>query len=130
MQRNEEVEQAKVVRWSHRRPVRDLFPGLARLHHSPNGGKRNGLTGAQMTALGTKKGFPDLVLPVAARGKIGLVIEMKFGSGKLTTEQVEWLGHFELQGWQTDTCFNAEEARRTICLYFGFPPDDAPGLDA
>jgi VRR-NUC domain len=130
MQRNEEVEQAKVVRWSHLRPVRDLFPGLARLHHSPNGGKRSGLTGAQMTALGTKKGFLDLILPVAARGKVGLVIEMKYGSGKLTPQQLEWIAHFESEGWQTDVCFNAEEARRTICLYFGVPPDDAPALDA
>ena len=130
MQRLEEIEQAKVVRWSHRRPVRELFPGLRWLHHSPNGGKRNGMTGAQMTALGTKKGFLDLILPVHQDNWLGLVIEMKHGKGKATDEQEEWLAHFTEQGWRVSVCYSGEEARADLCRYFGIDPDAAPALDA
>lgn len=130
MQRLEEVEQAKVVRWSHKREVRALMPGLARLFHVPNGGKRNGLAGAQMTALGVKKGVLDLLLPVPAHGHHGIVIEMKVGKGKLTPEQQDWLAHFESINWQTAVCYSAAEARCRLCIYFRVPPELAPALDA
>ncbi len=128
VQRLEEIDQAKVVKWSHKRAVRELMPALRWLHHSPNGGKRSALTGAQMTALGTKKGWPDLVLPFAHAGITGLVIEMKHGSGKKTDEQREWMLMFESQGYRVRTCYTAEDARRVLCSYFGIDYDIAPPL--
>lgn len=131
MQRLEEVEQAKLVKWSHKRQVRELMPALRWLHHSPNGGKRSAFVGAQMTAMGVKKGFPDLILPTRnAMGALGLVIEMKHGNGRETDEQTEWLEHFEEQGYDVHTCYCAEEARQAVCRYFGFDATDAPALDA
>jgi hypothetical protein len=129
MQRLEEIEQAKVVRWSHRRPVRALIPGLRWLFHPANGGKRHGITGAQMTALGVKKGVLDLILPVHQGNFLGLVIEMKHGKGKESPEQVEWIKHFIEQGWRVSTCYSAEEARADICEYFGIDRWSAPALD-
>jgi hypothetical protein len=132
MQRLEEIEQAKVVKWSHKRPVRALMPALSWLHHSPNGLKRSAFTGAQAKALGVKKGFPDLILPVRQLSGPyeGLVIEMKFGKGKETDEQKDWLAHFVTQGWSVNTCYSAEGARATLCAYLGVRPDEAPPLDA
>lgn len=130
MQRLEEIEQAKVVAWSHKRLVREQMPALRWLHHSPNGGARSGLTGGQMKALGTKKGFPDLQLPWSDGTRPGLIIEMKHGNGRETKEQVEWLDHFADQGWSVHTCYSAEEARRKLCAYFGVDYDAAPPLDA
>lgn len=130
MQRLEEIEQAKVVKWSHKREVRALMPALRWMFHCPNGMKRSAFTGAQGTALGVVKGVPDLVLPWSNGSRPGLVIEMKHGKGKESPEQIEWLDHFSDQSWSVFTCYTAEEARRDICLYFGVDPDTAPALDA
>lgn len=130
MERREEAEQAKVVKWSHKREVRALMPALRWMHHSPNGGVRSAFTGAQMRALGVKKGWPDLVLPKRSGAYVGLVIEMKYGKGKESPEQVEWLDFLTDEGWRVSICYSAEEARRDICLYFGVDPDTAPALDA
>jgi hypothetical protein len=129
-QRLEEIEQAKLVKWSHKRAVRELMPALRWLHHSPNGGKRSALIGAQMTALGTKKGFPDLVLPKRSFGWNGLVIEMKHGKGKETDEQEQWLAFYVEEEWRVHTCYSAEEARAELCEYFRIDPLVAPPLDA
>lgn len=81
-----------------------------------------------MKALGVKRGFPDLILPVATESAPGLVIEMKSEKGRLSPEQDEWLAHYALQGWITHVCRSAEEARECVCHYFGLSPDDAPAL--
>lgn len=130
MQRLEEIEQAKVVKWSHKRPVRELMPALRWMHHSPNGGLRSKLAGAQMKHLGVKKGWPDLVLPEPSGAYVGLVLEMKYGNGKESDEQTDWLDHFAAKRWRVHTCYSAEEARTAICEYFGIDPALAPALDA
>ncbi len=126
MNRTEEFEQARVVKWSHKATVRKALPALSWLYHCPNGGNRSAFTGAQMKALGVKKGQPDLLLPVCRAGFHGLVIEMKATNGRLTEEQKEWLAHYEHQGWQTHTCHSAEEAHAAICSYFNVDPGITP----
>jgi hypothetical protein len=128
-ERGEEIEQARVIRWSHRREVRELMPELRWLHHSPNGGKRSAFTGAQMTALGVKRGFPDLILPVATPHAPGLAIEMKSDNGRLSIDQTEWLAHYKSQGWITHVCRSAEEAREALCNFFSILPGACPALD-
>lgn len=128
--REEEIEQAKVIRWSHRKCVRDLLPDLRWLHHSPNGGKRDAFTGAQMKALGLKPGFPDLILPVGSRLHNGLVIEMKSPTGRVSLEQNEWLAHLAGQKWEIGIVRSAQEARTVLCKYLGLPPDQAPPLES
>lgn len=127
--RTEEIEQARVIKWSHKAEVRALMPQLKWLHHSPNGGQRSAFTGAQMKALGVKPGFPDLILPVKTRMSTGLVIEMKSAKGRLSTEQSEWLDIFIENDWQFAVLRSAEDARRALCNYLGINPEDAPPLD-
>lgn len=130
VQRSEEIEQARVIKWSHRKAVRDLLPDLKWLHHSPNGGKRDAFTGAQMKALGVKPGFPDLILPVSNQAFTpGLVIEMKSATGTTSDTQDEWLAHFEAQRWEIRVARSAQEARTHLCQYLGLPPDQAPPLE-
>lgn len=129
--RSEEISQSVLVKWSHLREVRKLMPELAWLHHSPAGGLRDGFTGAQMTALGVKRGFPDLILPVASRadsGACGLAIEMKSKTGSLAPEQKGWLQLLERHKWITHVCRSAQEARDAICNYLNVSPDSAPPL--
>lgn len=128
MQRIEEIEQAKVIKWSHRVPVRESMPALRWLHHSPNGGKRDSVTGGQMKSLGVKPGFPDLILPVGSGLAPGLVIEMKSDTGRPSPEQKEWLAHFEAQRWTVHIARSAEEARHILCTYLGHDPATAPAL--
>lgn len=125
----EEIEQARLVRWSHKREVREVLPALRWLHHSPNGGRRDGFTGAQMTALGVKRGFPDLVLPVRAGEHTGLAIEMKSETGSLTSEQRDWLAELAAQGWLALVCRSADEAREAICNFLSTSPGACPDLD-
>lgn len=126
--RLEEREQARVVRWSHLTPARALMPSLRWLHHSPNGGKRDAFTGAQLKAMGVKPGFPDLILPVRSGQIPGLVIEMKSQTGQVTSEQADWLDHYAEQGWATAVARSAEEARMILCEYVGCDPLKAPPL--
>lgn len=128
--RIEELEQARLVRWTHLRTARAVAPELAWLHHSPNGGRRDGFTGGQMKALGTKPGFPDLVLPVPSpSGWTGLAIEMKSDTGRTTPEQVAWLDRLADSGWQVAVCRSAAEGRATIAAYLGHDPDTFPPLE-
>lgn len=127
--RGEEIEQARVIKWSHKVAVRDLMPALRWLHHSPNGGKRDALAGAQMKALGVKPGFPDLILPVGSGLFPGLVIEMKSATGSTSDTQKEWLAHFEAQRWAVRVARSAQEARTILCSYLGLDHDLAPALD-
>jgi hypothetical protein len=131
-QQSELTEQARLVRWSHLRDTRELMPELRWLHHSPNGGRRDGFTGGQMKALGTKPGWPDLVLPVRQPGSLGsvpgLAIEMKTTTGRTTPEQDAWLDLLASSGWTTALCRSADEARSVLCRYLAVNPNSAPPL--
>jgi len=127
--RGEEIEQAKLIKWSHRKEVRELMPDLQWLYHTPNGGRRDSFAAAQMTALGVKRGVPDLLLPVRVTGgHAGLVIEMKSEDGKLSAYQQEWIEHYRQEGWMTSVCRSAEEARVVLCHYLGWEVSEVPGL--
>jgi hypothetical protein len=53
---------------------------------------------------------------------------MKSDTGRLSDDQREWINHFESQGWATDVCRSAEEARQCLCNYFCLSPNDVPAL--
>ena len=130
MKRTEEREQARFVRWTHRQDVRSVMPALAWLHHSPNGGLRSGFTGAQMTALGVKPGFPDLILPARSGPHPGLAIEFKSATGSTSPAQRGWIAHLEAQEWAVHVARSAQEARSIACQYLGIPEASAPLLEA
>lgn len=119
--RLEEIEQARVIAWSHRPAVRAAIPAVRWLHHSPNGGKRDAFTGAQLKALGVSPGFPDLILPARSANGMnpGLAIEMKRpdGKGRVSDSQGEWLDYLDSQGWHTAVATSAEQAARIIIEY-------------
>lgn len=128
MKQQELIEQAKLIRWTHKREVRALMPALRWLYHVGNGGQRSKLAGAQMTALGVVKGVPDLALPAASGQHPGLIIEMKSDRGSLSPEQKEWIAHYQEQGWHTAVCRSAEEARIVIARYFLMTPANVPAI--
>ena len=110
---SEEQDQISVVQW-----MGYKHPDLAEaLHHSPNGGVRDARTGAKMKKMGTRPGFPDLVL-YENRGEFaGLVIEMKSAKGRLTPSQKRWAEILKRCRYQVTTAYSTDEAIKTIEEY-------------
>lgn len=118
---NEGIEQAKVIAWAQARLGQ--FPELRFLFHCPNGGARNPVVAMQLTAMGVRKGVPDLLLPLHKwlpnypAMVAGLAIEMKSAKGRLTPEQSEWFAHLTAQGWICTVCRTAEDAINALAAY-------------
>lgn len=114
-QPTEHQEQKAVVQWF------DLqYPEFSgRLFAVPNAGAgaQKGQSG-KMKAEGTRSGVPDLFLPVARHGFIGLFIEMKRRTGgSLSAEQSGWLEFLGKQGYMAVVCKGADAAIETIRNY-------------
>ena len=74
---------------------------------------------AKLKAEGLKSGVPDLMLPVAKGGYHGLFIEMKKPkTGKVSSNQDEWLDTLAYNGYQTEVCYGFDEAKSVIDAYF------------
>ena len=60
------------------------------LHHSPNGGYRTPVEGRIFKAMGTRAGFPDLILLLPTAEYTLLAIEMKADKGRQSDSQKAW----------------------------------------
>ncbi|MDR1692846.1 MAG: VRR-NUC domain-containing protein [Oscillospiraceae bacterium] len=99
----ESEEQAALFAWARLTEAR--HPELAYLVAVPNGGLRNAVTGARLKAEGTRKGFPDMILPVARGGYHALAIELKREKhGAVSPEQKLWLDALNKFGWLAVVC--------------------------
>lgn len=101
----EQSLQISCVRWF------DLqYPSLRlRLHHSPNGGKRNSIEAAKFKAMGTRAGFPDFVLLVSVGSCPFLGIELKTDKGKQSPAQHAYQEEFEKMGARYEIVRTIEE---------------------
>lgn len=106
---SEEAEQAAVIDYC---AIKNI-PVV----HIPNEGKRSPSYGAKLKRMGLKKGFPDLFFPIPRGGYHGLFIEMKYGKGKLSDDQKEWLQSLSDSGYACYVCYGADEAIRIIKNY-------------
>jgi len=78
--------QAACVRW-----FRLKYPHLAaRLFAVPNGGRRDGITGARLKEEGVLAGVADLILLVPNAKYHALLIEMKTPKGRQSDSQRAW----------------------------------------
>ena len=78
--------QAACVRW-----FRLKYPHLAaRLFAVPNGGRRDGITGARLKEEGVLAGVADLILLVPNADYHALLIEMKTPKGRQSDSQRAW----------------------------------------
>lgn len=96
------------------------YPILHWVHAIPNGSYFHGHWGTIRKAIneGLTKGVWDVFAPIAVDGKAGLYIEMKFGKGKLTDNQVAFQnGVGDAYAWAV--CYSAEEAAHAIGEYLG-----------
>jgi hypothetical protein len=106
---SETEEQKVVVQWCYLRKIP--------IAHIPNEGKRSVAYAALLKAMGLRKGFPDLIVPSARGGYHGLFIEMKYGKGKTTKDQEQWIETLRSEGYAVAVCYDANEAIKTISDY-------------
>ena len=75
--------------------LRALLPNHWIVYHTPNGGARDAITGAQMKGLGVIAGVPDLT--ILGDGKT-YFMEVKSKSGRLQPSQKMFFGKLERNG--------------------------------
>jgi hypothetical protein len=108
------------------------IPALRLLYAVPNGGDRHPVVAAKLKREGAKAGIPDLHLPVARNGHIGLWVEMKrrrprvtktkgvqWSETRPTPEQLEWIAALRTEGHRVEVCYTADEAWSVIMGYLG-----------
>jgi len=112
----ESEEQAALFQWA--RIMENTYPELALLVAIPNGGLRNMPEAVRFKAEGVRKGFPDMILPVARGAYHSLAIELKRRKGgTISPEQKAWIEALKSQGWSAVVCRGADEAITVITEY-------------
>lgn len=95
------------------------IPGLDLTHAIPNGGPRSKAAAGKLKAEGVRAGVPDVQLPIARGGFIGLAIEFKHGDGNPTKEQRERINRLQQEGWCATVCWDWQAAARVTLGYAG-----------
>lgn len=112
----EEQEQRSLIEW--RDAWLHRYPELALLYAIPNGGYRAKRTAVVMRQTGTKKGIPDLHLPVSRQGFHSLYIELKrTEGGRVTPEQKAVIDALRSHGNRVEICKGAGEAIAVLKAY-------------
>ena len=93
------------------------------LHHSPNGGGRSAVEGAIFKAMGTKAGWPDLVLPIATTKHCHGYWELKASPNERPTEkQIERHAMLRAGGAYVRVCHRWDEAALDMLAYLEHGP--------
>ncbi len=79
----------------------EALTGSFTFHHSPNGGWRRKVTAALFKAMGTRAGFPDLIILLKG-GKV-LFFELKYKGGSLNENQKIFHGILKTLGFHIET---------------------------
>jgi len=96
----------------------ERYPVLRWIFAIPNGGKRHPATAVRMKAEGVRRGIPDICVPYPVDEWAGCYVEMKFGKGRLTKEQQEFIEAFQ-PTHKIYVCYSAIEAAHAIGKYLG-----------
>ena len=117
MNRQEDIEQQMIVKWSQQATTRGKYPELKLLYHIPNERKCSAREGARLKSMGVKSGVPDLCLPVARGKHHGLYIELKTKSGKVSDAQKWWQAELNGQDYLSAVCYGWDQAVKVLADY-------------
>lgn len=112
---SEHAHQAAYFEWLQTQRI----PGIDLAHAIPNGGYRGKSEAGRLKAEGVKAGVPDVQLPIARGGFIGLAIEFKHGDGNPSKEQRERINRLQKEGWCVTICWDWQAAARMTTGYAG-----------
>ena len=93
------------------------YPCLKWMHAIPNGGSRHKAEAARLKKQGVKAGIADIFLPFPSGQYHGLYIEMKYGKGKLSEKQAEFIQFAKSVGFKAEVCWSMLEAVKVILSY-------------
>lgn len=110
----EHYEQVRVFHYFERHHP-DIYQRLAA---TPNGGMRSKATAGKMKAEGQKRGYPDMSLDVPKGIYHGMKVELKYGSNRLSEEQVEYLQRLRADGYYSVLCVGWNEVVEAIMAYY------------
>ena len=96
----------------------ERYPVLRWIFAIPNGGKRHPATAMKLKQEGVRRGIPDICIPYPVDEWAGCYVEMKFGKGRLTKEQQEFIETFQ-NTHKIYVCYSAIEAAHAIGEYLG-----------
>lgn len=114
---SEHDEQVKLFNWARLEINLARYPDLETFHSVPNGAPRYGAQQFYYVAEGLTAGIPDVHLPAARAGFIGLWIEMKYGSNSVTDSQIKKRDRLRKQGHYWTVCRTGEEAIIVVKAY-------------
>lgn len=115
MEHEEDYLQINCVKWfSLQYPKLSLL-----LHHSPNGGRRNALEAERFKRMGTRKGFPDLILLFPNAHYHALFIEMKSRKGIQRNSQKIYQQAVEQMNYKYEIVRSIDEFIDCIRRYLG-----------
>ena len=118
----EHAEQVRVIEWSQTPFVRRKYPEIEMLYHTPNGGARDAVVGRRLKDAGTRRGIPDLFLPVPRQPFHGLYLELKRRDGGTVSDfQRWWIERLRAQGFRCEVCHGADAAIKAITEYLTCP---------
>lgn len=97
------------------------YPKLRmRLHHSPNGGRRDKVEASKFKAMGVRAGFPDLILLHPNQFYPFMGIELKTDKGRQSEAQKEYQKIFEIIGAKYIVVRSLEEFIREMNDYLDY----------
>ena len=112
---SEHDDQVAIFEWA--KMSEGAYPDLWLLHASMNAGRRTKRQGAKLVRSGLKKGVPDITLPIACGGYIGLWIEQKVKGGRVRPSQDEWHKRLEDAGHRVIVSWSVEESIQVLTDY-------------
>lgn len=104
MKRSESTEQMTLIDWCNINTC--MYPELESIYHIPNEWKRR-----------AEKRSTRFMSPSYSQELSWLYIEMKYGNGRTSKEQKEWIDKLNAQCYKEVVCNGFEEARKTIEKY-------------
>lgn len=117
----EHWDQVRYFDFMHRKH-RDIYDLL---HATPNGGARSDKVGFDMKAEGQKKGYPDVTLDAARGIYHGLRLELKYGKGRASPEQLDWQKRLREQGYCAELVWGWEDMVSLTLRYWLLEPGES-----
>lgn len=117
--KHEELAQRATMSWSR------LIPELRdTLFHIPNGGHRNIAVARAMKLMGQRAGVYDLFLPMPILFRplepgesLGLWLELKSETGRITDKQDDWGHRMRAAGYEAEVAKGFDESRNVLTRY-------------
>lgn len=105
--------QSACVKW-----YRLKYPKMCHnLFAVPNGGRRDGVTGAKLKEEGVLAGVADLILLKSNQYYGALLIEMKTKKGMQQNSQIEWERKITKDGYKYIVCRSVDEFMKEVTKY-------------